>query len=72
MTEPPPQAYIDLVKAAPSWITGPKSDRLILLDPGGRVVNDKNGQPISVPFSQPRIAPPPPAVSIPQSILPWW
>jgi len=34
--EPKPQEYVDMVRAAPTWITGPKADRLLLIDPMGR------------------------------------
>jgi hypothetical protein len=61
-SEPKPQEYIDNVKAAPTWVTGPKADRLFLLDPAGRVVKDKDGAAISVPFSQQRMMPPPAAI----------
>lgn len=61
--EPKPQDYIDMVKAAPTWVTGPKADRLVLLDPAGRIVDDKRSQPVTVPFDRPAAPPPvlPPA-----------
>lgn len=48
---PKQQEYVDWVKASPTWITSPKSDALWLMDPAGRIVRGKLGQPISVPFS---------------------
>jgi hypothetical protein len=59
---PKPQEYIDMLKAAPTWITGPKADQLLLVAPGGpggggRIALNANGQPISVPFSMPAIQP---------------
>lgn len=50
-----PQAdeYADTLKAAPSWITSPSADALWLMDPVGRIVRRKNGDPVSVPFSAP-------------------
>jgi hypothetical protein len=65
-TEPKPQSYIDMVKAAPTWVTGPKADRLLLLDPAGRLVTDKTGAPISVPFAQG-----PPAMALPPAGTPY-
>lgn len=57
-----PQDYIDMVKAAPNWVTGPKADRLVLLDPWGYMVRGKDGQPLSVPFDQPARTPPTPPI----------
>jgi hypothetical protein len=50
--EPPvtPQEYLDVVKANPYWINSPRGDSLWLMDPIGRLVRGKEGNPISVPI----------------------
>jgi hypothetical protein len=60
---PSPQDYVDQLKAQGSWITGPKADRLLLMDHAGRIVKDTSGNDIAVPFAQARIVP---AVVAPQ------
>jgi hypothetical protein len=52
--EPPitPQEYLDVVKANPYWINSPRGDSLWLMDPMGRLVRRKEGNPISVPIKQ--------------------
>jgi hypothetical protein len=60
---PKPQEYIDMLQAAPTWITGPKADQWMLVDPGGRLAKNANGQPVVVPFSMPRL--PAPDVTMP-------
>jgi hypothetical protein len=47
---PSAKDYIDGLRAAPHWITSPKGDSLWLKDNGNRLVTDKNGHPVSVPF----------------------
>ena len=65
--QPERQEYLDIVKAAPTWITSPKSDALWLMDHGGRAVRGRDGQPIAVPFSLP---PPAPAANAPANVVP--
>lgn len=51
---PKPEEYVDMVKANPTWITSPKADALWLMDTtsqGSRIVRDRQGQPVSVPFA---------------------
>jgi hypothetical protein len=56
---PSPQSYIDELKAGTGvWFTDLKADRVTLMDKGGGVVKDQNGQPISILFSQPGTTPP--------------
>jgi hypothetical protein len=56
---PSPQAYIDELKAGTGvWFTDLKADRVTLMDKGGGVVKDQNGEPISILFSQPGTTPP--------------
>ena len=57
--QPEPQEYVDTIKAAPTWITSPKSDALWLMDYGGRIVRGKDDRPIAVPFNRPPPAPAP-------------
>jgi hypothetical protein len=47
---PTAKDYIDGLRATPHWITSPKGDSLWLKDNGNRLVTDKNGHPVSVPF----------------------
>lgn len=54
---PTGQEYLGLLRSAPTWITSPQGDSIWLMDTGGKVVRDRRGNPISVPFN----APPPPA-----------
>jgi hypothetical protein len=51
--QPAPDEYLDLLKAAPTWVTAPNEDALWLVDNGGRIVRDKAGAPLAVPFSAP-------------------
>ncbi len=55
--QPEAQEYVDTIKAAPTWITSPKSDALWLVDYGGRIVRGKDDRPIAVPFNRPPPAP---------------
>ena len=57
--QPEPQEYINTIKAAPTWITSPKSDALWLMDYGGRIVRGKDDRPVAVPFNRPLPAPAP-------------
>jgi hypothetical protein len=50
---PQAQDYINQVRAAPSWITSPKADALWLMDWQGRLVRDRSGNPVNVPFDKP-------------------
>lgn len=50
---PSPEEYVDLLKANPTWVTAPRGDALWLMDNGGRIVRDRSGQPLQVPFSAP-------------------
>jgi hypothetical protein len=66
---PSPQAYIDELKAGTGvWFTDLKADRVTLMDKGGGVVKDQNGEPISILFSQPHTTPAEPYA--PQSVPP--
>lgn len=47
---PKADEYLRVVKSSPTWITSPQADSLWLMDPYGRLVRDKSGNPISVPF----------------------
>lgn len=49
---PSTEEYMSQLKAAPSWITSPKEDALWLMDPQGRIVRQKDGKPVAVPFSE--------------------
>lgn len=51
--------YLDALKATPNWITSPKGDALWLKDSGNRIVIDKKGKPIAVPFNAGTMAPAP-------------
>jgi hypothetical protein len=55
--QPKAEDYLSLLKASPTWITSPNEDALWLMDNGGRIVRDRQGAPIAVPFSAPM--PPP-------------
>lgn len=48
-----PENYFDWVKNSPTWVTSPNEDALWLKDPQDGWVRDKNGQPLSVQFSEP-------------------
>ncbi len=50
--EPSAEEYLDQVKAAPTWVTSPNADALLLMDPYGRFVRDKKGQFVTVPFDR--------------------
>lgn len=50
---PDAKTYFDHVKAAPTWITSPREDSLLLKDPWNHLVTGKDGKPISVPFNAP-------------------
>ena len=65
--QPEPHEYLDTVKAAPTWITSPKSDAIWLMDYAGRVVRGRDGQPVAVPFNAP---PPAPAASALPDVVP--
>lgn len=43
--------YINVIKAAPTWITNQTGDGLLLVDPYGRIVRGPNGQTLTMPFS---------------------
>ncbi len=45
--------YFNHTKAAPTWITSPKGDSLLLKDPWGGLVRGKDGKPVSVYFNAP-------------------
>lgn len=49
--------YVNVLKAAPTWITSPKEDALWLMDGQGRIVRDKSGNPFAVPFTTTMPAP---------------
>lgn len=49
--QPKPDEYFNWVKNSPTWVTSPHEDALILKDPQDRIVRDKDGKPITVPFS---------------------
>lgn len=42
--------YLATLRAAPTWITAPRADALWLMDAAGRIVRDKQGRPVAVPF----------------------
>ena len=60
--QPEAREYLDTIKAAPTWITSPRSDAIWLMDYGGRIVRGQDGRPVSVPFDLPG---PPPVVRAP-------
>jgi hypothetical protein len=45
--------YLDLLRAAPSWVTAPDATSIILQDNDGRTVRGPNNVPLAVPFSAP-------------------
>ncbi len=55
--QPEAAEYLDTIKAAPTWVTSPKSDAIWLMDYGGRVVRGRDGQPVAVPFNLPGAPP---------------
>lgn len=57
--------YLLSIQSNPTWITAPKGDALWLLDGEARVVRDKAGKPISVPFSAPMPVPQAPDMANP-------
>jgi hypothetical protein len=50
---PKPEEFLELLKASPMWINAPRGDALWLMDPYGRIVRDRKGAPIAVPFNAP-------------------
>jgi len=57
--QPTTEDYAASLRSAPTWITSPRNDALWLMDAGGRLVRDKGGLPVAVPFSyQPQAAAP--------------
>lgn len=55
---PSTDEYLGMLRASPTWITSPKEDALWLMDHGGRIVKDRGGKPVSVPFNAPAAAAP--------------
>lgn len=49
--------YVRVLQAAPTWITSPRADALWLMDSQWRLVRDKAGQQVAVPFSAPAQVP---------------
>lgn len=45
------EGYFNYVKNSHSWVTSPNEDAILLKDGQNKYVKDKNGNPISVPFS---------------------
>jgi hypothetical protein len=43
--------YLRTLRASPTWITAPNIEALWLMDPYGRIVRDKHGAPVTVPFN---------------------
>jgi hypothetical protein len=43
--------YVDDLKSSPEWVNSPKGDALWLRDSRGRIVLNKNGTPVNIPFS---------------------
>jgi hypothetical protein len=51
--------WLAMVKAKPHWVTTPREDGIQLLDNGGRLVVNKAGDPVEIPFNAPAWGPPP-------------
>lgn len=60
---PTPKEYFDWLKNSPTWVTSPMENGIYLKDPMDRLVRDKLGNPLVVPFSSPKT--PPPVTKIP-------
>lgn len=48
---PKAEEYFNAVKGAPTWVTSKNEDAIVLKNSMGKIVLDKEGKPISVPFT---------------------
>lgn len=48
--QPTADQYLSFIKNSPTWFTTPKEDAVQLVDPGGRLVRDKSGNPLTIKF----------------------
>lgn len=73
--QPTAEQYLSYIKNSPTWYTTPKEDAVQLVDPGGRLVRDKSGAPITIHFSDAPIpgaqpSPPPQESPLPSPFPP--